>query len=214
MRGLLVVPLLLLAAGCWQPRYFVPRENLNGTGPDGDVSAVYAVRDRGDGTSQGEVRLWSAGAKAHYAEDDSEVVDLRIGFELENTSDAPFELDVAEVRVEDLYLDGYLQDYLAPHSITGTAKAAPGTTTRVDMVFRPATTYPSDIDSFSVRFAVRDAKGQRVGQVTPFVPGNPWRNRVTVNSGYNSFGWGGFYGGVGLWGGPFYGPFYGGRFCR
>lgn len=243
MRGLLVVPLLLLSAGCWQPRYFIPRENLNGTGPDGNASAVYAVRngvaelntaelsaaELGQGQlgqapqvlssqKQGEVRLWSGGAETHYAEDDREVVDLHIGFELENTGDAPLELDVDSVKVEELFLDGYLQDYLEPHSVTGSGQVAPGTTARVDMVFRPDTTYPTEIDSFSVRFAVRDGKGQRVGQVTPFVPGSRWQRGATVQSplGYGGFGWGGVYGWGGPWGGGglWGGPFGRGGFCR
>lgn len=257
MRGLFVVPLLLLSAGCWQPRLFIPRENLNGTGPDGDPSAVYAVRDgvseqvvagagaegaspvelgtaelstadllpAGLGQQQsqirqkrGEIRLWSSGAKARYAEHDQEVVDLHVGFELENTSDAPLELDVDSVQVEELFLDGYLQGYIQPHSVTGSGQVAPGTTARVDMVFRPDTTYPSEIDSFSVRFAVRDGKGHRVGQVTPFVPGSRWQRGATVRSplGYGGFGWGGFYGWGGPWGGAgmWGGPFGRGGFCR
>ncbi|MFT4511832.1 MAG: hypothetical protein ACI89X_001038 [Planctomycetota bacterium] len=217
MRGLLVVPLLLLSAGCWQPRYFIPRENLNGTGPDGNPSAVYAV-DGGEGAQkqrQGEIRLWSKGAKAHFTDEDEEVVDLHIGFELENTSDAPLGLDVSVVRLEELFVDGYLQDYLEPHEVTGEVIAAPGSTARVNMVFRPATTYPAEIDSFSVRFAVRAAKGQLVGQVTPFVPGSVWRRGATVNSplGYGRggyYGSSGFWGGSGLWGGPFFR----GSFCR
>lgn len=211
MRGLLVVSLSLLSAGCWAPRYFTPRENLNGTGPDGNPSAVYAVRDGDAAPGQGEVRLWSGGAKVHHDDDDREVVDLHVGFELENTSDAPLEIDVESVELRELFLDGYLQEYLGPHSVTGSAKAAPGQTARVDIVFRPDTTYPSEIDSFSVRFAVRDGKGQRVGQVTPFVPGNPWRNRaVNPPMGYSRYGRSGFYGGNGWWDGPFYRGF----FCR
>ena len=210
MRGLLVVPLLLLSAGCWSPRYFTPRENLNGTGPDGNPSAVYAVRDGDSERGEGEVRLWSGGAKAHYDDDDREVVDLHVGFELENTGDAPLEIDVASVQVEELFLGGHLQAHLEPRKVTGSGQAAPGQTARVDIVFRPNTTYPSQIDSFSVRFAVRDGEGQRVGQVTPFVPGNPWRNWATVNPpmGYSRYGRSGFYGGNGWWDGPFYRGFF------
>lgn len=227
MRGLLVVPLLLLTAGCWQPRYFLPRENLNGTGPDGNPSAVYTV---GGGETEngerrkdyGELRLWSEGAKARYTEDDEEVVDLHIGFELENTSDVPLGLDVSAVRLEELFLDGYLQNYLEPHEVEGEILAEPGSTARVDMVFRPDTTYPTEIDSFSVRFAVRDAKGELIGQVTPFVAGNQWGRRRGVGSalGYGQFGPYGFYGpygwgGGGFWGGGLWGgSFYGSRLCR
>jgi hypothetical protein len=210
MRGLLVVSLSLLSAGCWSPRYFTPRENLNGTGPDGHPSAVYAVRagDTAPGDTapgQGEVRLWSGGAKVHYDEDDREVVDLHVGFELENTSDAPLEIDIESLHVAELYLDGRLQGDLTRHSVTGNGQAAPGQTARVDVVFRPAASYPSEVDSFSVRFAVRDGQDQWVEQVTPFVPGRPWRSRLTAHSplGFSRYGWGGLYGGYGWWRGPF-----------
>lgn len=212
MRGLLVVPLLLLSAGCWQPRYFVPRENLNGTGPDGNPAAVYTVRKGEAGDSFGEVRLWSKGAEARFTEDD-EVVDLHIGFELENTSDGPLGLDVSGVRLEELFIDGYLQDHLEPLEVDGEVIAEPGATTRVDMVFRPATTYPGEIDKFSVRFGVRSAQGELVGQVTPFVPGGRYGTRTYIAPplAYTRYGWGPAFGGFGYWGGPWGGAgFWGG----
>lgn len=221
MRGLLYLPLLLLTAGCWQARYFTPRENLNGTGPGGEPAALYKVRESEAVQSKGELRIWSAGANARFTDDDQEVVDLHVGFEIENTGDAPLELELESLVLEELFVDGYLQELLAPQSIKGAGKAAPGSTTRVDVVFRPKTTYPSDIDSFSVRFMVRDAANHEVAQVTPFVPASRWRNVRTVNDPiwgspfWGGYGWGPFgpWGAYGAWGGPsFYGRgFYG---CR
>lgn len=211
MRGLFVVPLLLLSAGCWSPRYFTPRENLNGTSPDGYPSAVYVVR-AADASSQGEVRLWSGGAKVHSDANDQEIVDLHVGFELENTSDAPLKIDVAAVHVAELYLDGSELGDLTRHSVTGSGEAAPGQTARVDVVFRPDVRYPSAVDSFSVRFAVCDVKGQLVEQVTPFVPVRPSRSRFAAHSymGVGRYGWGGFYGGFG----GFIDPFGRRLYCR
>lgn len=205
MRGLLCLPLLVLTAGCWQPRYFTPRENLNGTGPDGNPSAVYQIRHDLATETRGEVRVWSSGAKAYFADDDAEVVDLHVGFEVENTGEAPLELEVDSVGLEEVFVDGYLKDPLTPVKVKGSGQAAPGLTTRLDLVFRPPTSYPRDIDSFSVRFVVRDADGNRVGQLTPFVPDvlNVRGSARGVGWGYGwGYGWGGFYGA--------YGPYYGG----
>lgn len=207
----------MLAAGCWQPRYFVPRENLNGTGPNGDAAAVYQIaHDERD--ARGEIRIWCEGAEARYTDAGAEVVDLHIGFEIENTGPSPLELDLETVAIEELYVDGYLREPLTPETREGDGRAAPGTTARVDLRFRPPTTYPRDIDSFSLRFAVRDEAGEMVGQVTPFSArptgaalrgvGDPfWGPGVWAN-GVRPWG---FYGGYGFWGGPWGGS---GLRCR
>lgn len=139
-----LVPLLLLAAGCWQPRYFAPRENRNGTSPDGDAAAIYALPPVSGVASAGEVRVWSHGARAHYIENDTEVVDLHVGFELENNGSVPLALDASVLACEELFVDGLLQAPLAPHTIQGRVEALPGGTVRVDLVFRPPTTVPAD----------------------------------------------------------------------
>jgi len=212
MRGLLCLS-LLLTAGCWQPRYFTPRENLNGTGPDGNPSAVYQIRHDEEAQTKGEIRIWSGGAKARFDDSDEEVVDLHVGFEIENTGKQPLELEIDSLGLEEVFVDGYLKDPLAPFEIDGSGAAAPGLTTRIDLVFRPPTTYPRDVDSFSLRFVVRDADGNQVGQITPFVP--VVAQRSSVNDGWAwgpGLGWGGFYGsyygGYGVWGR------YGGLRCR
>jgi len=201
MRGLLWLPLLALTAGCWQPRFFAPRENLTGTSPEGLGAAVYPVERADDARTRGQVRVWSGGAKARFTDDDQEVVDLHVGFEVENNGEVPLELDVDSLQVEELVLDGYLKDPLAPEAISGRTRAEPGSTARIDVVFRPPTTYPRDIDSFDVRFSVRDGVGA-VGQVTPFAPttrvyagyyGDPYWN--------DPFWRGGYWGPYGSWSG-------------
>ncbi|MFN3242098.1 MAG: hypothetical protein ACE37K_11345 [Planctomycetota bacterium] len=197
MRGLLWLPLLALTAGCWQPRYFAPRENLTGTSPEGRGAAVYQVERDEDARTRGEVRIWSDGAQARFTDDDQEVVDLHVAFEVENNGEVPLELDVDSIRVEELFVDGYLKDPLLPQAVAGRPRAEPGTTTRVDLVFRPPTTYPSDVDSFDVRFAVRDGVGA-VGQVTPFAPAQQLRGRYRDRYWNDPF-----------WGGGFWGPGWG-----
>lgn len=209
MRWLPMALLLAVTAGCWQPRYFAPRENRNGTGPDGEAAASYDIKVDGHDGTKGELRVWSSGATAHFTDDDQEVVDLRVGFELENNGAAPLELDTASMRCEELMVDGKLQEPLAPHQVLGSGFVTPGTTTRVDVVFRPATTRPRDIDGFAVRFALRDDQGGEVTQSTPFAPAvRQWRNGGW--GWYGSFGWYGVYGPYGAWG-PYggWGPYSG-----
>ena len=211
MRALLWPVLSMVAAGCWQPRYFAPRENVNGESPTGEAAAVYPIDREGDERVAGEVRLWSRGAKARFTDEDEEVVDLHVGFELENNGQVPLELDLDSVAVEELFVDGYLQDPLPPTTVRGSGRAAPGTTERVDLVFRPPTTYPRDIDSFAVRFAIRDGLGAPVGQVTPFAPARARSYyAVGVYGAYPYWGWGGYYYGPWGWGTGFWG----GYWCR
>ena len=177
---------------------------MNWKTPDGSPAAVYEVRHDETTQTQGEIRVWSAGAKAHFTDDDDEVVDLHVGFEIENTGENPLELEADSLGLEEVFVDGYLKDPLAPLEVKGSGTAAPGVTTRVDLLFRPPTTYPRDVDSFSVRFVVRDAAGNRVGQLTPFVPDVRADSRRAGPPGWGwGYGFGGYYGG-------YYGAYYGG----
>ncbi len=194
MRAFFVAPVLLAAVGCWQPRYFEPRENLTGLSPDGRAAAVYQVARGGAERVRGELRVWSDGAVARYAEDSEEVVDLHVAFELENNGEGPLELDLDGLRLEELVLDGAPSPELGPSSVAGSGRAEPGSTSRVDVVFRPPTTYPSDVEAFGVRFSVRDGFGGAVGQKTPFAPAR-------------AVPYGGLYWGGGSWAGGFWGPY-------
>lgn len=222
MRTLFWLPLLALTAGCWSPRYFAPREHQNAAGPDGDPAAVYVVAGH-DGAANGEVRVWSAGSRARYLPDDTEVVDLHVGFELENNGKEALQLDVGGIACEELFVDGVLQSPLAAEQTGGSGYAAPGSTARVDAVFRPPTTVPRRVDSFAVRFAVRAGDDEVLRQVTPFAP-TRYVSRTFYDP-YWGWGWGpyggfgpwgygvgwGYYGGWG-WGGPW--PYHGRRFRR
>lgn len=180
MRALLVLPLLCTAA-CWQPRYFMPRENVQGVGPDGEPAAVYllpeaapeAAAPAAAATSEvnaSELRLWSLGAVARYDEHAAEVVELRLGFELENHAATPLRLDLEALRCEGLVVDGALLPPLAADHWAGDGLALPGTTTRVEATFRPAAPVPRAIESFAVRWRVLRGDGSAMSQVTPFGP--------------------------------------------
>lgn len=202
MRSAPWVLALFVAAGCWQPRYFEPREHLTGASPDGLPAAVYPVA--GDGRAvRGELRVWSGGARARYAADGEEVVDLHVGIELENNGEGALDLDVASLQVEQLSVGGQPSPPLRPASVQGEARAAPGATTRLDVLFRPPTTVPREVDAFGLRFAVRDGAAVVLTERTPFAPARP---PAFYGGPYG--GWGSAYGGGGLywgWGGPAWG---------
>ncbi len=203
MRAALWVFALFVAAGCWQPRYFEPREHLTGASPDGLPAAVYPVAEGGGLARHGEVRVWSDGARARDAADGEEVVDLHVGIELENNGEGALDLDVASLQVEQLFVGGQPSPPLRPASVQGEARAAPGATARLDVLFRPPTSAPRDVDSFGLRFAVRDGAAVVLAEMTPFAPARP----VAFYGGPYG-GWGSAYGGGALhwgWGVPVWG---------
>lgn len=171
MRAALLVPLLFVQAACWGPRYFTPREHVDGTGPKGHPAAVYAV-PAADATQPalGEVRIWSEGARAGYDEQEEEVVRLHVGFELENTSSEPLQLDLAGLVCEEMAVDGLLLPAFGMLRADGDGYAPPGSTARVDATFQPAAEAPRDIEGFAIRFAVLAGQRQALRQVTPFGP--------------------------------------------
>ena len=227
MRILLLLPLVLVQAACWGPRYFVPREHQDGTGPSGHPAAVYAIPAEAPGaTALGELRIWSAGTRARYDEAGEERVELHVGFELENNGSVPLQLDLASVRCEELVVDGLLKPPPAVHLAEGSGLALPGATVRVDTMFLPPADAPRDVDSFSIRFAVLDGERKAVQQVTPFGPQSRaamWRDDPYFYS-WNSRwgpGWGppwalGYGPGWGAAGGPGWGRGWdwGPPFCR
>jgi hypothetical protein len=189
MRRLLLFALLLATQACWSPRAFTPRERVDAVGPGGVPAALYPIPAADAGAaSSAEVRVWSQGAQARYADDDREITELHIGFELENNGDRPLQLDLGALACEDLMIDGLLQEPLQPVRMDGDGTALPGRTARVDVLFEPATTHPRDIETFRIRFVVRDGEREVLRQVAPF---GPWtRPRDDDPYWQASYGWG------------------------
>ncbi|MFN9757184.1 MAG: hypothetical protein ACK58X_12290, partial [Planctomycetota bacterium] len=196
MRRAAMFAVLLALPACWSPRAFTPRERVDSQGPGGVPAALYTVpAATAGGASTAEVRVWSHGAKARFTDDDREIVELHVGFDLENNAaadggPAPLRLDVEAIVVEELLLDGVLQRPLQPVRVQGDGVAATGQTARVDVLFEPATTKPRDIDSFRVRFVVRDGERVALQQVVPF---GPWTRGLDDDPywrGYYAWGWG------------------------
>jgi hypothetical protein len=195
---LLAAAVLLLCTACWNPRYFAPREYADATGPGGMPAANYAIAPgTADGQPTAELRVWSRGAKARFTDDDREVVELHVGFELENNGAVPLQLDLGSIVCEELMLDDELQPHLVPVRLDGDGTALPNSIARVDAIFEPATTHPSDIDGFAVRFRVGGDGGVVLQQLTPFDPW--WRSRGRDRASDWGWGWGwGFGLGIGL----------------
>jgi hypothetical protein len=171
MRTLLLTTLLFALAACWQPRYFTPREHVDGAGPQGHPAALYTLP--GEAATAGkpaEVRVWSSGAKALYTDDDREVVELTVGLELENNGQNLLVLDPQDLVCVELMVDGVLQSQQKPVRLEGMGIAEPGATARVDAVFELPTTKPRLVDSFAVQWVVRIADRIVLQQTTPFVP--------------------------------------------
>lgn len=170
LRLLIVVP-LVLASACWNPRYFTPRERVDAYGPDREPAASYVVPATAAGApSVAEVRVWSRGARARFTADDREVVELHVGFEVENNGAEALQLDLQAVALEDLMIDGVLQPPQVPLRSQGDGLASGGQTARVDLLFEVAADRPSEIDGFAVRFVVKAGDRVALPQVTPFVP--------------------------------------------
>jgi len=196
MRALLL-PMLSVFAACSTQRYFTPRENVNGTGPGGHPAAVYAL----GAPSQGEVRVWSAGAD-YVADADDDLVELHLGFELENTGTEPMAIDPGALQCTDLWIDGQRSGPIEPVRVAGQAEAPPGGSAALDVWFRPAAPRARAIDGFTLRFRVLAGERVVLQQAVPFQPfvaADRWRD--------DRFFW---YGG-GYWGRPYYhwGPGFG-----
>ncbi len=192
-----IVPLalLVLCSACAGHRYFAPRENGNGTGPDGEPAAVYPVDAGVLGGTLGEVRVWSKGMSLVDDDDGNDHLELHVGFEIENTGPELLVLDLPLLRCEKIQIGEQTIDTIAPARTEGVADALPGTTTRVDAFFEPVVdAVPRDVSAFAVHFQVLTGKGPVLVQVTPFVPHRPDdRSRHDVwfwGPGFSGYGWG------------------------
>lgn len=196
----LCLPVVLLFAACSTQRYFTPRENTNGTGPGGHPAAVYAL---GGPPAQGEVRVWSGGAD--FLDGEADVVELHIGFELENTGAEPLAIDTTSLQCTDLWIDDQRSGPLEPVRVSGQFEAAPGASASADAWFRPAAARARDLDAFTLRFTVRSGDRVVLQQAVPFQPflaADRWRDDHFWYGGYGGrpyYHWGpgfgfGFYG--------------------
>ncbi len=184
--------LVAAAAACANHRNFVPRENLNGWGPGGQPAAVYAVAN---GEANGEVRVWSRGSDPGLGPD-AGISEVHVGFEVENTGSVPLQLALDALQCDELVVGEQHLTGVAPAFTEGEPMAAPGTTTRFHVWFRPGIGTPRDVVAFAVRFRIDAGAAPVLLQVTPFVrfvPGNPWHDDPYRWSGGFGLGWSSHY---------------------
>lgn len=196
-RILLLSTLLLLLGACSSMRQFAPREQLNGSGPSGAPAALYPLGDAAG--RRGELRLWSDGARLVRI-DGQEQTRLHLGFELENFTDQPLQLDPDGIWLQRLSIDEQgRDDQPKPVQVQGQSEAGPGQTTRFDAWFDPgAGVQPRAIDGFDVHWRVQRQDGSMAWeQATPFQP-------FVRQAQWDPYPWGiGF--GFGYWGYPYHG---------
>ncbi len=190
-----LLPLVLCTAfsACGPSRYyFRPAEKLRAESLDGFPAAEYEVSVGAE--RWGEVRIWSEGAelRSHGGPERTVVI---VGFEIENNSEAPLQLDLTETRlrvirageseVVDCQADPLPAEVRAgPHTVHGT---------RLEF-WLPENVRPVDLKAFRVRWVVRGPGQQRYQQHTAFLRAQPVYARYY---GYHPWRFG-----YGFWFGP------------
>lgn len=196
IRVLLVASVALLGA-CKSSQAFLPRERATGVGPRGQTAAEYVLV--ADDDPYGDVRLWSNGARDDVTEAGEDVLVVRVGFEIENRSEAELWIDEGSLEIGDARTVG---GGTVPFELVagyGDSKVAPGVSGVVDFEFEaPPDVRARGLDQFEVRWTLRDGAGELFTEATPFQAWDPPRRAYW---GYDPF-WGGFGGfGTGLfWG--------------
>jgi hypothetical protein len=147
---------------CAGGRQFAPREYQNGHAPTGMPAAVYPL----PAPLRGEVRVWSDGASPDEA---GASAHLLIGFEVENPDGPELVLEPADVHVRTLVSDSQVGEQARQRDEPGAARAQPGSTARLGLVFElPAGMPPRTVEGFEVHWLVRAEGGGSYAQVTPF----------------------------------------------
>lgn len=195
---MLVIAAAMLCAACSTSRSFAPRESRNGTGPTGMPAAVYAMPS----AMQGDVRLWSDGARRSSPEGMEERTELLLGIEIENSGDAPIRVAPEDVVVRAVVGEKGTFEARAAEAVAvegapplSAVEAAPRTTARVGFLFVVDGAMPRDIESFEAHWRARGAGDASYAQVTPFVAYVPEPNRYAWRDPWPYWGMG-----FGYWG--------------
>lgn len=156
----------VLCAGCAR-RDFVPTEKVEAASAEGFAAAEYDLSTK-DG-DLGNARVWSSGAEEVDRPGGGEETVLHVGFEVENTSDAPLRLPADGVRLESVRLDDGVLEGIPVTRIDGPEVIAPHESARIHASFAmPAGIEPEDMDDFRVRWELR-SNGTVHTEWTPFV---------------------------------------------
>lgn len=164
---LVVIVMGLGQAGCASTRYFAPAEHVTALSPSGaELAAEYTVREGAEQIA--EVKLWSTGATRNAGDDDDDATVVRVGFEINNRSNAPVRLDTQRVFLEDVKLDDGSIERVRPATVDGATVVEPGREGEVSISFQlPGGSWPGDVRSYRVAWVLTN--GGTYEQKTPFV---------------------------------------------
>jgi hypothetical protein len=182
MHGLaraIVATLALASSACASRSESFAAAERQSLATDGYVSAQYDALVAGDVI--GDVKVWSSGA---FVDERSGRTLVHVGFELENNSQAEYELPAHEVVIEGATIDGVLREPVDLYYQDGDGRVAPGREARLDLWFAmPQGVQPQHLDAFQVRWAVRNPEG-RYAQRTPFTEYEPPAGYTLADSAY------------------------------
>jgi len=207
--SLAALALCVACSGCGPGRfYFRPTEKVVAESLRGFPAAEYEITL---GTRRcGEVRIWSAGAEWR-GEGNARRGIVILGFEIENNSDEPLTLAVAETSLRVIRPAPREGEDSRPEPPATDLDAAPHQVRSTHLEFPlPEGVRPRDLEAFRVRWVLRGTEGQPFEQHTAFVrlepvyppywyyyPYYPWPYWYGYGYGY------GYPCGYGPWFGPY-----------
>ena len=173
LASLLPLVLYITFSACGTSRYyFRPVEKAMAESLRGFPAAEYEVSMGPE--RWGEVRIWSEGAELRKQngpeQDGIERGVVIIGFEIENNSGVPLELDVAETRLRVNRAGASEAVDCNADKPSADVRAAPHEVHRTRLDFSlPKGVQPKDVESFRVRWVVSGPGQKRYEQHTAFV---------------------------------------------
>lgn len=200
LSSLLVLVPCAAFSGCGPSRYyFRPAEKAVAESLGGFPAAEYEVSIGGQ--RFGEARIWSEGVERQERDGVARGV-IKIGFEIENTSEAPLDLDVAETRLRVIRKDAKAAVDCRPGPSVSEVRAAPHEVHSSHLDFAlPEGMRPRDVRAFRVRWVIRasEKNEQQYEQYTAFVRLEPiyasyyWYSPWYYGYPYSYYPYGGFW---------------------
>jgi len=182
---------LVFAAGCVTSENFTPAERATAISPEGYTAADYELVAEGE--HLGDAMVWSNGA---YERDGDTVV--HVGFQIENVTDTPIELNSDDVQIR-VQAEDTTVSVEGPTLVSGSTVIPPGTERTAALFFElPAGISPDDVYAFRVSWAAHSGSLE-YEQRTPFME---YDEPALIDPYYR----GGYYGSA-FYYTPFYDPF-------
>lgn len=154
-----------LCTGCLESQAFRPAEQATARSPQGDSAAEYHLKGP-DGADLAEVKLWSRGAEETKL-DGRRVTSVHVGFELENESNSKMIFYAGQLELDYVTTKGKTVSHVRISRAGGDRDVSTDRVRQLDAYFAVEDD-PSDIDAFSVHWAIQIA-GRRYVERTPFI---------------------------------------------